>query len=91
MKYSIVGVLLFVLVSGCSSTTQANQSPQTPQASPGVEEGSAPPEATPQTEILPDYGPAPELDNQVWLNVPAALRLEDLRGQVVLLDMWTFG
>lgn len=40
---------------------------------------------------LPDYGPAPELENSVWLNVDQPLRLQDLRGKVVLLDMWTFG
>jgi hypothetical protein len=40
---------------------------------------------------LPVIGPAPELTNTVWLNSEAPLRLSDLRGQVVLLDMWTFG
>ena len=40
---------------------------------------------------LRDYGPAPELINEVWLNTPKPLRLADLRGQVVLLEMWTFG
>jgi hypothetical protein len=40
---------------------------------------------------LKDYGTAPELANEVWLNVDEPLRLADLRGQVVLLDMWTFG
>jgi thiol-disulfide isomerase/thioredoxin len=40
---------------------------------------------------LPDYGLAPELENSVWLNVDRPLRLQDLRGKVVLLDMWTFG
>jgi thiol-disulfide isomerase/thioredoxin len=39
---------------------------------------------------LRDYGPAPELHNQVWLNVDQPLHLADLRGQVVLLEMWTF-
>jgi thiol-disulfide isomerase/thioredoxin len=39
---------------------------------------------------LPDYGPAPELTNTVWLN-SSPLRLADLRGKVVLLDMWTLG
>jgi thiol-disulfide isomerase/thioredoxin len=39
---------------------------------------------------LPDFGPAPELENSVWLNVDHPLRLQDLRGNVVLLDMWTF-
>ena len=41
--------------------------------------------------ILPDLGPAPELTNETWLNVDAPLRLADLRGKVVLLEMWTFG
>ena len=40
---------------------------------------------------LPDYGEAPELTNDVWLNTDQPLRLADLRGKVVLLDMWTFG
>jgi thiol-disulfide isomerase/thioredoxin len=40
---------------------------------------------------LPDLGPAPELMNDTWLNVDSPLRLADLRGKVVLLEMWTFG
>ncbi len=40
---------------------------------------------------LPDLGPAPELTNEIWLNVDAPLKLANLRGKVVLLDMWTFG
>ena len=45
----------------------------------------------PTTASLPDLGPAPELTNEVWLNVNAPLRLADLRGKVVAIDMWTFG
>ena len=41
--------------------------------------------------VLEDLGPAPELENEVWLNVDEPLRLANLRGSVVLLDMWTFG
>ena len=40
---------------------------------------------------LPDLGPAPELTNDTWLNVESPLRLADLRGKVVAIDMWTFG
>ena len=39
---------------------------------------------------LPDLGEAPELQNTVWLNTDRPLRLAELRGKVVLLDMWTF-
>ena len=40
---------------------------------------------------LPDLGPAPELTNDTWLNVDAPLRLANLRGKVVIIDMWTLG
>lgn len=49
------------------------------------------PEPMPTHASLPDLGPAPELTNEVWLNVDAPLRLADLRGKVVAIDMWTFG
>lgn len=50
-------------------------------------------ESTPEVSFssLPDLGEAPELTNEVWLNTQEPLRLANLRGQVVLLDMWTFG
>lgn len=41
-------------------------------------------------DSLPSQGEAPELHNEVWLNSDP-LALADLRGQVVLLDMWTYG
>ena len=44
-----------------------------------------------KTTSLPDLGLAPELTNDIWLNVDSPLRLADLRGKVVLLEMWTFG
>ncbi len=34
--------------------------------------------------------PAPDFDNQVWINSPK-LSLNDLKGQVVLVEFWTFG
>lgn len=41
---------------------------------------------------LNNYGPAPEMTNTNWANTGGqALRLADLRGQVVAIDMWTFG
>ena len=49
------------------------------------------PAPMPASAFLPDLGPAPELTNDTWLNVDASLRLADLRGKVVAIDMWTFG
>jgi hypothetical protein len=40
---------------------------------------------------LSNLGMAPELTSEVWINSTEALRLADLRGKVVLLEMWTFG
>lgn len=40
---------------------------------------------------LPDLGLAPELTNDIWLNVEKPIHLADLRGKVILLEMWTFG
>ena len=40
---------------------------------------------------LPTLMDAPELTSDVWLNSEVPLRLTNLRGKVVLLEMWTFG
>ncbi len=42
-----------------------------------------------QSPALPDLGPAPDFNNEVWIN-SSRLRLSDLRGQVVLVNFWTF-
>ena len=43
-----------------------------------------------QRTSYPDFGAAPELAGDTWINTPAPLRLSGLHGKVVLLDMWTF-
>jgi len=55
--------------------------------------GEVLPSSTPERfqSDLPDLGPAPELENEIWLNSDQPLRLANLGGKVVLLDMWTFG
>jgi hypothetical protein len=45
----------------------------------------------PKNMVLRSLGPAPELENEIWINTDRPLRLADLRGQVVLVDMWTYG
>src|SRR5688572_31863708 len=42
-------------------------------------------------ERLKELGAAPELNNKIWINTDKPLRLSELRGQVVLLEFWTFG
>jgi len=76
--------LLALILFGCAAqqTTSSNQSDsQQPTDEP----------AMPKVASLPDLGPAPELTNDTWLNVDSPLRLANLRGKVVLIDMWTFG
>ena len=75
----IFGLLLFGLAA-CGTVTPTTPEPE-----------SEPPEPMPTATSLPDLGPAPELMNEVWLNVDAPIRLADLRGKVVAIDMWTFG
>jgi thiol-disulfide isomerase/thioredoxin len=79
--------MLAGLLAACAPASGA-----TPGATPAS--GSAytplPPEAALENNDVHDYGVAPELHNTVWLNTPQPLKLADLRGQVVLLDMWTF-
>lgn len=41
--------------------------------------------------IIPDFGVAPEINNEVWLNTETALPLASLKGKVVLVEFWTFG
>ena len=66
-----------------------------PKASEPIPTSPIPLEQEPTMEAgqvaLPNLGPAPELQNEIWLNTDHPLRLADLRGSVVLIDMWTFG
>ncbi|MCB0119184.1 MAG: redoxin domain-containing protein [Anaerolineales bacterium] len=80
MKRIFIGLTLFL--TACTAATESAPT-----------EKSMPIE-TEQPQInasLPDLGAAPELTNDTWLNVDAPLRLADLRGKVVIIDMWTFG
>jgi hypothetical protein len=68
-------ILLILLGASCASP--ATMEPIKPMATDNAD--------------FPDLGAAPELSGEVWINSDAPLRLSDLHGQVVLVEMWTFG
>jgi thiol-disulfide isomerase/thioredoxin len=71
--------LTVLTLAGCSAINQDRSN---------ANQGDEPdPTAAP---VLRDYGLAPELENDVWLNTDHPLRLKDLRGKVVAIEMWTF-
>jgi hypothetical protein len=94
-------VVLFLTMVGCSvsggAISEELSEGQIPVVNPPEEESLG--DAVPITETLEpkpaptltSLGVAPELTNEVWINSAEALRLADLRGKVVLLEMWTFG
>lgn len=75
MKHLLFGLTAFILFGCALGQDMTQQSDST----------------MPMLASLPDMGPAPELTNDIWLNVDSPLRLADLRGKVVILEMWTFG
>lgn len=86
MKFSLSVILLIILAACASADSSVSPQGMNPNRS-----------EQPETLIafdelhLENHGPAPELTNQIWLNTDHPLRLADLQGKVVLLEMWTFG
>ena len=82
VKRYLFASLAFILF-GCASQSSISspQSEAQQQEDPAMQKAAS----------LPDLGIAPELTNDIWLNVDAPLRLADLRGKVVIVEMWTFG
>ena len=99
-------ILSVLWLAACSTPDLENSSTFTHDSAPAIQPSGIPVSGAPSIETeateapaessspkaaLEDFGLAPELENQVWLNMKEPLRLADLRGKVVLLDMWTFG
>jgi thiol-disulfide isomerase/thioredoxin len=93
----ITFISIVIWLVGCSQVSIDVAQPPTSDASVRSTPTSAeevPPKKDLQKDTLvnlPNLGSAPELQNEIWLNVDQPLRLADLRGKVVLLEMWTFG
>lgn len=85
MKYTGFALAALLLAACTFARSDATAESGDPQAATATR---APATETPS---LPDLGPAPELTNEVWLNTDDPLRLADLGGKVVLIDMWTYG
>ena len=89
MKYWI-WFLMGLVLSGCTSISMSLPV-ETEEAGSQLSQTTEEVAASQSSADLNDYDPAPELHNEIWLNTEQPLRLADLRGQVVLLEMWTFG
>lgn len=84
--WTAVSFITLALLAACSAG----------QSEPAITAEDAPaPEPTPTEEViavnLDDLGPAPEIENEIWLNTDQPLPLSSQAGKVVLLEFWTFG
>jgi thiol-disulfide isomerase/thioredoxin len=78
-RIAIAGLLAMILVGLVGSLQRTEAAPNPDDTPPAYR------------SLLPDFGEAPELLGKSWLNTDQPLRLAALRGQVVLLEFWTFG
>ena len=78
--------VLTAALAGCGATVQAQPEPVPAGREPVLAQPDQPPTAPAE-----NYGRAPEITNDVWLNADEPIRIADQRGKVVLVEFWTFG
>jgi len=87
----IISLFIGMALAGCGPVASGLPGNVQEQNNMTAQSSQAPtPLQSSQVALYPDLGVAPELANQVWLNTDHPLRLKELRGKVVLLEMWTF-
>jgi len=98
-KLSLLLLFMTIFLAGCALNMPpaADLIPPTPTSSQeaiAVQTEAEVSNLTPEQQAilaqLQNYGPAPELTNDTWLN-SEPLQLADLRGNVVIVEFWTFG
>ena len=82
MKCFWPGIIVVIMMTGCSSINSGNGAIRT--------EVTNSPNTTHEVE-LGAYDSAPELAQSIWLNTETPLQIKDLVGKVILIDFWTFG
>lgn len=94
VRYGILLVAGFFSLTACVGGTNMSGQESSPElakdSKPTATPMTVPP--TPVFEVsLPDLGPAPNINNEIWLNSDSPLSLDSIAGKVVLLEFWTFG
>jgi thiol-disulfide isomerase/thioredoxin len=95
---TMIVCLLGVGMAACSAGGEtAEPTPNPAVESGGVQlfaSGLVTPHPTPTLipiTIVPNFGPAPEIENELWINTDTPLPLASQKGKVVLVEFWTFG
>lgn len=91
-----VTALMAAALAGCGAASTPQAESALPDAEGQQPTGTQPEQAPAGSDQQPpapteNYGPAPEITNEVWLNTDAPIRIADQRGKVVLVEFWTFG
>jgi DNA-binding beta-propeller fold protein YncE len=95
-RHLLFAVSLALVVAACTSQDEVSPTTTAPAAATAQDTPGANPEPSVTTTAPPasfaGESAAPEFPGGLdWLNTAAPLRLQDLRGKVVLLDFWTYG